>query len=159
MVTEHGVKGDRQADHKNHGHPEQALCLYAMEVIQRLQAEGHPIGAGSTGENITVAGLNWERIVPGVRLRLGSEVVAEVTGYATPCWKNARWFADGDFERMSHESHPGEARVYARVLKGGALREGDIIVLEGTEARERVARIRPTYYRWPQDFGGNTQAR
>jgi MOSC domain-containing protein YiiM len=127
-VDESGVIGDVQADRVHHGHPEQALCLYSLEVIERLRAEGHQIAAGSAGENITVSGLDWADVVPGRRLAIG-QVRAEVTGYATPCAKNAQWFQDGKFSRMHQSKHPGDSRVYARVLTGGKIATGDPVEL------------------------------
>ena len=126
-VTELGIVGDAQNDTKNHGGPERALCLFAIEVIEALAAEGHAMAAGATGENITTRGLDWELVIPGARLRLGSEVLIEVTRYTTPCYKNARWFMEGDFNRMHQNLFPGSSRVYARVLRGGHLRAGDPI--------------------------------
>ena len=59
LLTPDGLEGDRQAHPQIHGGPERALCLYALERILELQAEGHPIYPGSIGENITVCGLDW----------------------------------------------------------------------------------------------------
>lgn len=130
VVDESGVVGDEQADRVHHGSPEQALCLFSLEVIEGLQAEGHPIQAGSAGENITVSGLDWSRVVPGARMTLGP-VEIEVTHYATPCAKNSRWFADGNFNRMHNLKYPGESRVYARVIVGGPIKTGDRVELLG----------------------------
>lgn len=128
VVDESGVIGDIQADRVHHGHPHQALCLFSLEVIERFQGEGHPVEPGSTGENITVAGLDWSLVVPGVRMMIGP-VEIEVTGYTTPCAKNARWFEHGRYNRMHASKHPGESRVYARVLIGGRLATGDPVRL------------------------------
>jgi MOSC domain-containing protein YiiM len=125
QVNERGIGGDDQDDKEHHGSPEQALCLYAIEVIEALAAEGHAMAPGATGENVTTRGLDWNLVVPGVRLRLGSDVVIEITRYTTPCYKNARWFLEGNFNRMHQNLHPGESRVYAKVLQGGTLRPGD----------------------------------
>src|SRR3954447_5109753 len=38
-----GLDGDGHDHPKIHGGPERALCLYSLEVIAQLQAEGHPI--------------------------------------------------------------------------------------------------------------------
>jgi len=154
IVWEEGVQGDRQADLRAHGGPSRAVCLYSFEVIEKLRAEGHPIGPGATGENVTVGALDWSLVVPGVEMRLGKEVLLEVTAYATPCWKNARWFRDGDADRMSQSRHPGESRVYARVLRGGAIRVGDPVELIPLTAAARSARQQPHTYRWPRDFPG-----
>lgn len=133
-VNERGIVTDRQADSRYHGSPEQALCLYSLELIEALQGEGHPIKPGSAGENITASGLDWQLVVPGCRLRIG-EVLAEATDWAPPCQKNARWFSDGDVTRISHELHPGWSRIYARVLEGGSIKQGDSIELFGRDAQ------------------------
>ena len=132
-VTPSGMAGDRQRNLRFHGGPQRALCLYSLEVIQRLRGEGHPIHPGSTGENVTVSGLPWEEVRPGVRLALGEEVVVEVTSYTAPCKNIAASFRDGEFTRISQKLHPGDSRVYARVLQGGRLRAGDVVRLLDAE--------------------------
>lgn len=127
-VTQLGLEGDRQAHPGIHGGPERALCLFSLERIAALQAEGHPIAPGTTGENVTVAGVDWELFVPGSRWRLGPEVVIEVTRYTTPCKTIAGSFAGGDFNRIHHAQQPGWSRVYARVLQEGVVRSGDPVV-------------------------------
>lgn len=119
-----GVIGDVQADRRHHGGPDQDLCLYSLEVIEALRLEGHPIEPGFAGENVTITGLDWEAMSPGVRLRFGDDLVAEVTSPATPCSKNSAWFSDRDFRRMSHEQHPGWSRWYARVIHPGDIEKG-----------------------------------
>ncbi len=128
-ITSAGLTGDRQRNLKYHGGPDRALCLLAQEVIDGLAAAGHPIARGSTGENITIAGLDWTRLKTGDRLRLGSEVVLEITSFTAPCRKIAGAFHDGDFSRLKQELHPGCSRLYARVLTPGGLAVGDEVVL------------------------------
>jgi hypothetical protein len=123
-----GVVGDRQGNRVHHGRPWQALCLWSEEVIDALHAAGHPIGPGLAGENVTVRAIPWERVVPGAQLRIG-EVLAEVSSYAIPCKKNAPWFRDGEFDVMHHR-HGAVSRTYATVLEPGAIRVGDLVVLE-----------------------------
>jgi MOSC domain-containing protein YiiM len=128
-ITRFGVRGDRQRDTRNHGGPQRAVCLFSLEVIERLRAEGHPIAPGTAGENVTISGLDWPRVVPGARLRLGDEVVLEVTRYTTPCTNIAASFSDGDSTRILDKRHPGESRVYASVLAPGRIRPGDPVEL------------------------------
>jgi MOSC domain-containing protein YiiM len=128
-IGERGVLGDRQAARQHHGRPLQALCLWSSDVLDDLRAEGHPIAPGAAGENLTLAGLDWSTIRPGTRLLIG-EVLAEVSAYAQPCKKNARWFTGGDFNRMSQAHHPGWSRVYAWVLEPGRVRTGDPVTVE-----------------------------
>jgi MOSC domain-containing protein YiiM len=128
-LTELGLRGDKQRDRRYHGGPERALCLFALEEILRLQAEGHPIYPGSTGENVTIAGLDWAALKLGDCLALGDEVVVQITGYAAPCSNIAESFEDGEFKRISQKVHPGESRLYVRVLRVGALRVGQSVQL------------------------------
>ena len=122
-----GVVGDRQAARQHHGRPWQALCLWSTEVIDDFVAQGDPLAPGLAGENITVTGLPWERVRPGVRLRIGT-VLCDVWAYALPCTKNAPWFADRRFDRMHHRHGP-VSRVYAQVLEPGTIAVGDTAVL------------------------------
>lgn len=134
-VTVTGLEGDRQRDLRYHGGPERALCLYALERILELQGEGHPVFPGSVGENVTTVGLDWSRLAPGARLALGDEVVVEISSYTAPCKKIAASFNDGDFKRISQKVRPGDARLYARVLRTGRLGVGqEVRLLDGSES-------------------------
>jgi len=123
-----GAAGDRQRARKHHGRPFQALCLWSNEVIDGFRAQGHPLAPGLAGENVTLAGIDWARMRPGVQLRLG-DVLAEVSSYATPCVKNAPWFLGGDFNAMHVRNGP-VSRVYATVLEPGRIAVGDAVLLE-----------------------------
>lgn len=123
-----GVVGDRQAERRHHGRPWQALCLWSADIIDALVAQGHPIRPGAAGENITVSGLDWPSVRPGVRLRLGPDVICEISSFSTPCQKNAQWFSDGDFRRID-ESRGPLSRMYASVLASGTLHVGDAVTL------------------------------
>jgi len=128
-VNHLGLIADKQIHTKVHGGPERAVCLYSLERILALQAEGHPIYPGSVGENVTITGLDWDEVVPGARLRLG-EVIVEITRYTTPCNLIEASFADRDSQRIAHQKYPGWSRVYARVLQTGTIKISDSVVLE-----------------------------
>ncbi|MBK5283463.1 MAG: MOSC domain-containing protein [Nitrospiraceae bacterium] len=125
-----GVEGDRQRNLKVHGGPDRALCLFSQELIERLQDEGHSIEAGSSGENLTLAGVDWEKLKPGDRIQVGPDVQVEIMSYTTPCDKNARWFRDGDITRVSQKKNPGWSRLYAKVLREGVVRPGDEVTVK-----------------------------
>ena len=124
-VSRLGLLGDTQSDKMHHGGPERAICVYSLERIHALQQEGHPIDVGTVGENVTVEGVDWDLIVPGVRIRLGKEVVLEVASFTTPCKTIKASFIDEKFVRISQKLHPGWSRVYARVLTEGEIHFGD----------------------------------
>lgn len=122
-----GLDGDRHAHPKVHGGPERAVCLFSLELIQALQAEGHAIFPGSTGENVTISGLTGTVLAPGVRLQLGDEVILAITRDTDPCKLIAGSFIDGAFRRLDHKLHPGTTRWYARVEREGRVRIGQAI--------------------------------
>lgn len=129
-ITVNGVAGDCQRNREVHGGVDRAVCLFSLEVIESLQAEGHSIKPGSSGENLTIAGLEWAELKPGDRLRIGDTVHLEIVKYTEPCRFNAQWFQDGNFNRINQKKHPGWSRLYARVLAEGVVRPGDTVTVE-----------------------------
>lgn len=128
LVTTHGLFGDSQADREHHGGPSRAVCLFSVQRIRALQDEGHPIDIGTTGENLTVASLDWDLVTPGSGLVVGGALL-EVTDYAKPCRTIRESFINHRFVRMSEKHHPGWSRVYAKVLREGLVRIGDTVTL------------------------------
>ena len=128
LVTADGVDGDRQRDLRFHGGPDRAVVLFSLDVIAALRSEGHPIAAGTTGENLTLSGLPWASILPGAELTIGG-VRLQITKYASPCYKIRGAFADADETRISQKSNPGWSRLCARVVTEGLVRVGDAVQL------------------------------
>jgi MOSC domain-containing protein YiiM len=124
-----GFERDDHDDKRNHGGPERAVSLWALEIIETLAAEGHPLAPGAAGENVTLSGLAWDALVPGVTLALGPNAVVQISSYCTPCKTIAHCFHDGDFMRISHRVRPELSRLYARVLCEGRVTRGDAVVL------------------------------
>jgi MOSC domain-containing protein YiiM len=127
-ITTDGVEGDRQRDLRYHGGPDRAVTLFSTERIAAMQAEGHPIAPGTTGENLTLSGIDWTRATPGARLDIGG-VRLEITRYASPCANIAGSFTGGDIARIGQKTNPGWSRVCARVLAPGHVRVGDGVTL------------------------------
>ena len=123
-----GVVGDVQGNRTHHGRPWQAICLYSAERIADLAGEGHPIVAGGVGENVTIAGVDWSRLRGGLTITIG-DVVLRTSAPAAPCRKIGANFADGDWNRIDHADHPGWARWYASVRRGGIVRPGDQVTV------------------------------
>jgi len=127
-ITADGLDGDLHVQRRFHGGPDRAVVLFSAERIAALQAEGHPIAVGSTGENLTVSGVDWSRVVPGSRLEVG-EVRLEVTKYTTPCATVAGSLLGGEITRIAQKAHPGWSRVCAKVLAPGRIHVGDAVLL------------------------------
>lgn len=133
MLTTNGLAGDVQEHTDIHGGPERALCLYSLELILELQGEGHPIFPGAVGENVTLVGIDWAGLTPGVRIAFGDEALIEIVSYTSPCDSVIASFLGERFIRISQKVNPGWSRVYARVLRGGALSVGQKVrVLNGS---------------------------
>lgn len=130
-VNAGGLVGDQQANITVHGGSERALCLFSLERILSLQREGHPIYPGAIGENLTITGLDWPAIAPGMQIQIGKNVQIEITSYTTPCNTIADAFSDRKSNRVSQALHPGWSRVYARVLNGGVILVGDRVIVRG----------------------------
>jgi MOSC domain-containing protein YiiM len=123
-----GVEGDRQRDRRFHGGPDRAVSLYSLELILALQAEGHPIVVGSIGENLTLSGVDWAIMRPGIQIQIG-EVTLEITKPAHPCEKIGAAFLDRGFTRVSQKVCPGWSRFYACVVEEGRVATGDEVAV------------------------------
>ena len=129
-----GLEGDLHSEPEPlHGGPMKAVCLLAIESIERVRADGHQAFPGAFGENLTVAGLDWGGLRAGDRLRIGGSsgagALLELTGYAAPCRKQSDWFLEGRIGRISAAAFPEDARFYASVTEEGPVAPGDRIEL------------------------------
>jgi MOSC domain-containing protein YiiM len=126
-IAELGLVGDDHDDKEGHGGPDRAVVLFSLELIEALKTEGHPIDIGTTGENLTIAGLDWAAMLPGARLSVGEVVKLEITSFTNPCKTIGGSFQDRKFSRISQKVHPGWSRVCAKVLDSGVVHAGDEI--------------------------------
>jgi MOSC domain-containing protein YiiM/ribosomal protein S18 acetylase RimI-like enzyme len=124
-----GLEGDAHRENTVHGGPHRAVCLFGLEVIERLQSEGHPIEPGGAGENLTTSGIEWSLLPIGTRARIGEQLEIEVSSSTTPCATQVNNFSDGNFNRIRIELHPSDSRMYARVVTEGEVKPGDPITL------------------------------
>jgi MOSC domain-containing protein YiiM len=134
QVTPTGLVGDRQKHTKFHGGPTRAVSLLGLDLIRELQDAGHPIVPGATGENLTIAGLEWRAIPLGTTFHFEGGVVLEALSHATPCPTIRRAFAAGEIELLDARKHAGQARIYASVRVPGVLRRGESVRLESPPA-------------------------
>jgi MOSC domain-containing protein YiiM len=122
-----GLEGDAHAHIGVHGGPHRAVCLFGIEAIRRVAADGHAIAPGTTGENLTTEGIELALLAPGTRLAVGDDVLLEISGPANPCDVIKGGFRDGKSGRISILKHPSDSRVYARVMAEGTVAVGDPI--------------------------------
>ena len=126
-IMKKGVEGDfnRFRDGRG-GNTDRAVCIFSLELIQRLKDEGHPIEIGSTGENLTIRGVEWESLSEGARLEIG-DVVLELSEPCAPCSKIGESFIGRRFDRVDHDQEYGWSRWLARVLREGRVTIGDSV--------------------------------
>jgi MOSC domain-containing protein YiiM len=100
-----------------------------MDVMERLQDEGHPISGGTTGENLLISGIAWTEFKVGSVIQTG-EVTLRITSDAPPCKTIKASFLEGRFKALSHKVMPQKTRWYAEVIREGVLHHGEAIRIE-----------------------------
>jgi MOSC domain-containing protein YiiM len=122
------LAGDRQADLTVHGGADKAVYLYRAEHYPYWQEQlCRPLGWGTFGENLTVAGTPPEdEVAIGDRLRIGSAELV-VTQPRLPCFKLALRFDDPAM--VERFLAAGRSGYYLRVAKEGHVEAGDEIEL------------------------------
>lgn len=135
VITVRGLIGDGQRTKAPvHGGPEKAVCLFGVEQIGRINADGHHLYPGAIGENLTLSGLDLGGLRQGDRLRIGAVEngpIIQLSEPAAPCKNIAGSFEDWRIARVSHKVRPEDSRWYARVLREGPVVSGDQIELLG----------------------------
>ena len=84
---------------------------------------GIEVGPGDFAENLTVKGLDLAFLSPGMRLKIGEEVVLQVTQIGKECHRGC-----AIFRQVGKCIMPTEG-IFARVIKGGWVRAGDPVVV------------------------------
>ena len=129
FVRRLGVDGDGHDEPEPiHGGPSQAVCIYSVEAIARVAADGHQAFPGAFGENLTLEGIEMDTLRPGDLLRVGGDgLVLEVTKPDGPCQTIAHYFIERRIARISPGVNPADARWYASVLDEGPVVPGDAV--------------------------------
>lgn len=116
VIKDHGILGDAHA-----GPWERQISFLAAEQIQEARSRGLQVDFGDFAENVATEGVNWKALPLGTRVRLGQEVVVEITKIGKECHKKcAIYYQAGDCI-MPREG------VFGKVIDGGTLRCGDAV--------------------------------
>ncbi len=119
-----GLDGDKQADTRVHGGPEQAVLMYAESnyAFWRSLAGLEGMGPGGFGENLTVSGIAETDVCVGDELEVGSARL-QISSPRGPCAAiSRRWNAEWLLPRVRSERRTG---WYLRVLGEGEVKLGD----------------------------------
>lgn len=120
-------EGDEQADKKNHGGKDKAVCLYPAQHYRHWEEHyGQTFSFPSFGENLTVEGIDEREIRIGDVFELGGAVL-QVSEPRKPCYIIARTHGIDDFPAQVMEK--GHTGFYLRVLQEGYVAPGDLMSL------------------------------
>jgi molybdopterin adenylyltransferase len=116
VLVNFGLEGDAHA-----GDWHRQVSLLAVESIDKMRQRGLDLKSGDFAENLTTQGIDIPHLPVGTRLRIGNEVMLEVTQIGKVCHHGcAIKKAVGDCV-MPREG------IFARVLRGGLIHPDDII--------------------------------
>lgn len=115
-----GLEGDAHA-----GAWHRQVSLLSQEKVDAFNARGAQVADGAFGENLLVRGIDCARLPVGTQLACGNALL-EVTQIGKECHSHCEIY-----RRVGECIMPREG-IFARVLRGGEIKEGDeMVVLEG----------------------------
>ena len=112
-----GLVDDAHADCSTH----RQVSLLAVESINRMRSGGFDVNPGDFAENLTTEGLDLTSLPIGTNLLIGDDIVLEITQIGKECHTGC-----AVFRQVGSCIMPGEG-VFARVLRGGKVRPGDVL--------------------------------
>jgi MOSC domain-containing protein YiiM len=117
---EFGLVDDAHADCTTH----RQISLLAAESIEKMRQMGLKVGPGDFAENLTTKGIDLPALPIGTRLLVGKEVLLEVSQIGKECHTRC-----AIFQQVGTCVMPLEG-VFARVIRGGVVKPGDLIEVE-----------------------------
>ena len=124
LKTEYGLEGDAHADSGWH----RQVSLLAIESIERARKMGMDVKPGDFAENITTEGIELFTLPIGTRLEVGEAIVLEISQIGKECHSGCAIMKQTGKCIMPKEG------VFARVIQGGAIKNGDSIVQKSQPA-------------------------
>ncbi|MCK4244483.1 MAG: molybdenum cofactor biosynthesis protein [Candidatus Omnitrophica bacterium] len=116
LRKEYGIIGDVHA-----GAGSRQISLLAEESIAQLRSRDEKIGAGNLMENLRTSGIELTSLLIGTKLKIDKTVLLEVTEIGKHSPQSEKVFAMPQGCLMPLDG------IFARVLSGGMIKEGDTI--------------------------------
>lgn len=107
--------------------------LIHSELFEEVAEQGFRVGPADLGENIATKGIDLLGLPRGAHLKVGEEVVLEVTGLRNPCLQIENFQKDllsAVLDRGPDGELIRKSGVMSVVLRGGRVRAGDGIIVE-----------------------------
>jgi MOSC domain-containing protein YiiM len=124
----YGIDGDGHASSETH----RQVSLLAIESVRKMQALGLEVQPGDFAENITTEGLDLPTFPVGTNLRIGKDVIAEVSQIGKECHARCEIFYQAGDCVMPKEG------IFIKVIRGGRINIGDEITMSPCAAPERL---------------------
>ena len=152
-LGETGLEGDAQADLKNHGGPDKAVCVYPLEHYPYWSARlDRSLEPGAFGENFSTERLLEPEVCVGDVYRVGSAIV-QVSQPRQPCFKMAARHGVKELAWWVQET--GFTGFYFRCLESGEVRAGhDIALLERSAPEVTVEEANRVMHHDKRDVAG-----
>ncbi|MBS3736461.1 MAG: MOSC domain-containing protein [Candidatus Bipolaricaulota bacterium] len=119
LVEDYGIEGDVHAGSEI----KQVSLLDGSEIEKMEERTGVELNSGDFAENLTSEGLNLDSLPVGTRLRVGGEVLLEVSQIGKTCHD------DCAIKDKTGECIMPQKGLFFRVLEGGTVNPGDEIEL------------------------------
>jgi MOSC domain-containing protein YiiM len=116
LKVNHGILGDA---HAGEGDPVREISFLAIESIERMNSDGFNFKPGDFAENLTTRGIELALLPVGTGLKVGKEVVLEVTQIGKKCHTGCAVF------KLAGKCIMPKEGIFARVVEGGTIRPGD----------------------------------
>lgn len=120
LVAGYGIEGDAKG-----GHPERHLNIMSAETVQTLGGEGFRTAPGQLGEQLLLAGLVVDDLLPGTHLQIGETARVEIVRPRTGCV-----IFEKHQDRQRQEA-AGRLGMMAQVVESGVIRVGDSVKVLG----------------------------
>ena len=117
---DYGVVGDAHGDCLTH----RQVSLLAQESINKMRRQGFDLQPGDFAENITTEGIDLVSLPIGTRIKVGNEVILEMTQIGKEC------HAACAIRRQVGDCIMPREGIFAKVIQGGNIQSGDVIKVE-----------------------------
>lgn len=120
LIENHGLEGDAHA-----GSWHRQVSLLSQSKVDDFKSKGASVENGAFGENILVQGIDLAKLPVGTKITCGGAVL-EVTQIGKECHAHCEIY-----HQMGECIMPKQG-IFARVLKGGAVKKGDAVYADKT---------------------------
>lgn len=117
LVENHGIENDSHA-----GPWHRQVSLLSLQKIEDFRARGAIVTFGCFGENLVVDGIDFASLPVGTQLSC-SDALLEITQIGKECHDRCQIY-----HSMGECIMPTQG-VFAKVLRGGDVKEGDVMTL------------------------------